>query len=293
MAPITPPAPDMSNFIHSISAPGLIEMPPVSKQMPLPTSTIGASSAAPPVYSIATSRGSCGVPCATARKAPMPSCSISSRPSDGDLHVAVPLGDVARRLDEGVGGADVARHHAEAARHGLSGGERLADARTRRGEPRCLPRGPWPDASGGATLRLRRRRLADRDSSTRRAPRPATSPSICSGAGVDAPACIAPVPELHGGPGRHGSGTSPRRPCRLALAQPHQQHALHARSRPRAANVSSRAAAEVAARQRARQRAVHRRVERLPAQSGRAMAPSAGAEKNRASSGESTAVTAA
>ena len=31
----------MSNFISSISAPGLSEMPPVSKVMPLPTSTSG------------------------------------------------------------------------------------------------------------------------------------------------------------------------------------------------------------------------------------------------------------
>ena len=41
--PSTLAAPHMSNFISSISAAGLSEMPPVSKVMPLPTSTTGAS----------------------------------------------------------------------------------------------------------------------------------------------------------------------------------------------------------------------------------------------------------
>ena len=47
--PITLAAPHMSNFISSIFRPGLSEMPPLSKVMPLPTSTVGASflSAAP------------------------------------------------------------------------------------------------------------------------------------------------------------------------------------------------------------------------------------------------------
>ena len=40
--PKTEPAPDMSYFISSMSAAGLSEMPPVSKVMPLPTSTTGA-----------------------------------------------------------------------------------------------------------------------------------------------------------------------------------------------------------------------------------------------------------
>ena len=41
--PSTLAAPPMSNFISSISAAGLMEIPPVSKVMPLPTSTTGAS----------------------------------------------------------------------------------------------------------------------------------------------------------------------------------------------------------------------------------------------------------
>src|SRR5690606_40310287 len=39
--PSTLAAPHMSYFISSISAAGLSEMPPVSKVMPLPTSTMG------------------------------------------------------------------------------------------------------------------------------------------------------------------------------------------------------------------------------------------------------------
>ena len=46
--PSTLAAPHMSNFISSISPAGLIEMPPVSKVMPLPTSTTGASPLAAP-----------------------------------------------------------------------------------------------------------------------------------------------------------------------------------------------------------------------------------------------------
>jgi hypothetical protein len=38
-APVTAAAPDMSPFISHMPWPGLIEMPPESKVMPLPTST--------------------------------------------------------------------------------------------------------------------------------------------------------------------------------------------------------------------------------------------------------------
>ena len=47
--PSTLAAPHMSNFISSISAAGLSETPPVSKVMPLPTSTTGAWSLGPPL----------------------------------------------------------------------------------------------------------------------------------------------------------------------------------------------------------------------------------------------------
>ena len=46
--PSTLAAPHMSNFISSISGEGLIEMPPVSKVMPLPTNTTGADDFAVP-----------------------------------------------------------------------------------------------------------------------------------------------------------------------------------------------------------------------------------------------------
>ena len=46
--PSTLAAPPMSYFISSMPAPGLSEMPPVSKVMPLPTSTSGACDAAAP-----------------------------------------------------------------------------------------------------------------------------------------------------------------------------------------------------------------------------------------------------
>ena len=48
IAPSTPAAPHMSNFIHSMPCAGLMEMPPESKQRPLPTSTTGFAPFAPP-----------------------------------------------------------------------------------------------------------------------------------------------------------------------------------------------------------------------------------------------------
>ena len=47
--PSTLAAPHMSNFISSISAAGLMDTPPVSKVIPLPTSTWGACVLAAPV----------------------------------------------------------------------------------------------------------------------------------------------------------------------------------------------------------------------------------------------------
>src|SRR5690606_41411995 len=44
IVPSTEAEPPISNFISSIAAPGLIEIPPESKVTPLPTKTIGASS---------------------------------------------------------------------------------------------------------------------------------------------------------------------------------------------------------------------------------------------------------
>ena len=81
MAPSTPAAPHMSYFIHSMLAAGLMEIPPESKHSPLPTSTTGLPFLGPFRYSSAMSLGSCGVPWATARNDPIPSFSMSARPS--------------------------------------------------------------------------------------------------------------------------------------------------------------------------------------------------------------------
>ena len=70
----------MSPFMSSIPAAGLIEMPPVSKQTPLPMKAIGAlaaSFALAPFQRMTTSRLSCVEPWPTPRSAPMPSLSIA------------------------------------------------------------------------------------------------------------------------------------------------------------------------------------------------------------------------
>ncbi len=75
IVPSTLAAPPMSNFISSISAPGLSEMPPLSKVMPLPTSTTGPLALAPPgapLYCRTMKRGGSSEPWATARNEPMP-----------------------------------------------------------------------------------------------------------------------------------------------------------------------------------------------------------------------------
>ena len=79
--PSTEAAPHMSNFISSISAPGLSEMPPVSKVMPLPTSATGAWRADPPWYCSTISLGGCSEPWATDSSEPIFSASICLRSS--------------------------------------------------------------------------------------------------------------------------------------------------------------------------------------------------------------------
>ena len=76
-APSTLAAPHMSNFISSISPAGLMEMPPVSNVMPLPTSATGGASRLPPLYSRMMNLGGWWLPRATARKQPMPRRSMS------------------------------------------------------------------------------------------------------------------------------------------------------------------------------------------------------------------------
>ncbi len=79
--PKTLAAPHMSNFIWSISAAGLIEMPPVSNVMPLPTSTTGFCFFGLPRYSNTMNRGGSSLPLVTDRNEPIPSSSISLRSS--------------------------------------------------------------------------------------------------------------------------------------------------------------------------------------------------------------------
>ncbi len=83
--PSTLAAPHMSNFISSMPGPGLSEIPPVSKVMPLPTSTVGATVFAAPAYCKTMKRNGSLEPWATAAKEPIPSFSTSLGPSTWHL----------------------------------------------------------------------------------------------------------------------------------------------------------------------------------------------------------------
>ena len=72
IAPAAAAAPAMSPRISSMPAAGLMEMPPVSKQTPLPTKATGAAFSLPGQRST-TSLGPCSAPPPTAHNAPMPS----------------------------------------------------------------------------------------------------------------------------------------------------------------------------------------------------------------------------
>ncbi len=86
MAPIMAAAPAMSYFIFSMPSAGLMEMPPVSKVMPLPTRPrTGAPGAGGGlrVRSVMTMRaGGSAEPLATAQKASILSCWIFSEAVD-------------------------------------------------------------------------------------------------------------------------------------------------------------------------------------------------------------------
>jgi len=82
MAPSTAAPPHISYFILSMSAEGLIEMPPVSKVTPLPTRPRWADEAAAcGRYRTTMRAGGAALPCATPSRAPMPSRSSSARSS--------------------------------------------------------------------------------------------------------------------------------------------------------------------------------------------------------------------
>ena len=79
--PTTQAAPAMSPFMSSMPAAGLIEMPPVSKQTPLPMKATGASPFLPPFQRITTTRLSRAEPWPTPSSAFMPSFFIAAMSS--------------------------------------------------------------------------------------------------------------------------------------------------------------------------------------------------------------------
>ena len=76
IAPSTAAAPVISSFISPIPSDGLIEIPPLSKVMPLPTNAVKGLSPPLAYFSIII-RGSCTLPAPTARIAPIPRSCIS------------------------------------------------------------------------------------------------------------------------------------------------------------------------------------------------------------------------
>ena len=81
MAPIMVAPPAMSYFIFSMPSAGLIEMPPVSKVIPLPTRPKTGFSGAPAgSYLITINAGGSSEPCATPQNAPIFNSLILSAP---------------------------------------------------------------------------------------------------------------------------------------------------------------------------------------------------------------------
>ncbi len=79
MAATTAAPPDMSSFIRSMPSAGLIEMPPVSNVIPLPTRPSTGDAGAPGgSWRRTMTRGGSALPRATPSSRPMPSCAISS-----------------------------------------------------------------------------------------------------------------------------------------------------------------------------------------------------------------------
>ncbi len=76
MAPITAAAPPISIFMSDMPGPGFSEMPPLSKVIPFPTSTIGFSPFSPPFHSMMIKRGSMALPWFTASRPPIPTSVI-------------------------------------------------------------------------------------------------------------------------------------------------------------------------------------------------------------------------
>ncbi len=125
IAPATAPAPPMSHFIASIPSAGLIEMPPVSKVMPLPTRTTGVAPALPPFQRIASSRDGRTEPCADSEQGAHAELAhlLLVEHLELDPERLEPL---AATLDEGLGIDDVGRLGDQLAGQRQAGEQRLA-----------------------------------------------------------------------------------------------------------------------------------------------------------------------
>ena len=248
------PAPHMSNFISSISAAGLSEMPPVSKVMPLPTSAsgflaLGRAAVAQHdelgrlVRAAARPRGTSpcrASPCRAAR-APRPA-SLNWR-----CELLRLLGEVGRACRRWAAGCRGARE-IDAVGDGLRLGERLLELRVR--AQRCSVtrcerrlRAPSSATSAGRSGRALRACRAPPGARSRSSGRPFTLASARNSAASLAPEVLQ----------RAGARRAPRRGTRSrrtpALAQ--RRPAARARRRCRAASAaaaSSRSCRQVAER---------------------------------------------
>ncbi len=114
ISPTTQAAPPMSPFMSSMLPAGLMEMPPVSKQTPLPTKATGRSPRLPPFQRMITVRPGRAEPWATPSSAPIPSfvIALTSRISTLDAELA----QLARAAREFLGEQHVGRLVDEIAR---------------------------------------------------------------------------------------------------------------------------------------------------------------------------------
>ena len=115
--PTTQAAPAMSPFMSSMPAPGFSEMPPESKQTPLPMKASGCASRAPPFQRIRTTRLGRAEPCPTPSSARIPSASMRRNIEDLDFDAelfqfaglfgeAFRIEQVRRQVDERAGDID-------------------------------------------------------------------------------------------------------------------------------------------------------------------------------------------
>ena len=190
IAQATAAPPAMSSFIRSMPSAGLIEMPPLSKVTPLPTSpSTGVAGAPGGSYRKTIRRGGSTLPRATPRSSPIPNSAIRSSSSTSTLMPASPAIAAARRANSrGVQG--IARLVRQLARTCCC---------TRRAPGRARP----PRA------RARRRSSRPRQQRSRPAPPALCSRRSCSGRRRTPPAS-APLRWLAPEPARRHRFRAPR-----------------------------------------------------------------------------------